>query len=208
MLNELYNKIKEQDRFSDVFKPISREEMKKRDREKIEDKLKEGKCTLNTDGSYSCEGNVDISDMGLTKIPVRFKEVKGGFYCSNNLETLDGAPEKVGGHFYCYYNKLETLEGGPKIVGGHFGCSNNNLETLEGAPEKVGGDFSCSNNKLETLEGAPKKVGRNFYCYYNKLETLEGAPESVGGGFYFKGNPIAGKLGIGAIPGSDLDKYR
>ena len=118
MLNELYNKIKEQDRFSDVFKPISREEMKKRDREKIEDKLKEGKCTLNTDGSYSCEGNVDISDMGLTKIPVRFKEVKGGFYCSNNkLTTLEGAPESVGGDFYFTGNPIAKELGMNRIRG-------------------------------------------------------------------------------------------
>jgi len=187
MINELYNRIKEQDRFSDVFKPISKEEREKRDREKIEDKLKEGQCTLNPDGSYSCEGDVNLCDMGLTKIPVRFKE--------------------VGGDFYCYYNKLKTLEGAPESVGGNFSCGYNNLNTLDGAPEKVGGYFSCRDNKLNTLEGAPEKVGGNFYCDNNNLNTLEGAPKKVGGDFYFSGNPIAFELGIYMISGSELQKY-
>jgi len=40
MLIELYNKIREQDRFSDVFKPISREERDKRNREYAEEEKK------------------------------------------------------------------------------------------------------------------------------------------------------------------------
>ena len=126
MLNELYNTLKEQDRFSDVFKPISKEEMKKRQKERIEDALKEGKCTLNPDGTYSCEGDVNLCYMGLTKIPVKFKEVKRSFYCfDNNLETLEGAPESVGGHFWCEHNNLISLKGAPESVGGDFYFSGN-----------------------------------------------------------------------------------
>jgi len=41
MLNDLYNQIREENRFSDVFKPISREEMTKREEERrIETELK------------------------------------------------------------------------------------------------------------------------------------------------------------------------
>jgi len=176
-----------EDRFSDVFKPISKEEIKKRDRERLEDVLKEQGCTLNPDGTYSCRGNVDISDMGLTKIPVRFKEVKGGFYCSNN--------------------QLKTLEGAPESVGRDFSCRNNQLNTLEGAPEKVGGDFDCFNNNLETLEGAPETVGGNFWCEHNNLISLKGAPEKLKGVITMAGNPISKKLGKTMIKGSELHKY-
>jgi len=34
MLNELYNKIKEQSRFDDVFKPLPKEEVEKRRKER------------------------------------------------------------------------------------------------------------------------------------------------------------------------------
>lgn len=50
--------------------------------------------------------------------------VSGFFNCShNNLKSLEGAPEKVGGSFACNYCKsLESLEGAPKEVGGWFNC--------------------------------------------------------------------------------------
>src|SRR5690554_5879594 len=51
-------------------------------------------------------GNVSLSDLGLTKLPINFTEVGGGFYCyRNELTSLEGAPEKVGGNFYCDNNK-------------------------------------------------------------------------------------------------------
>jgi uncharacterized protein YlbG (UPF0298 family) len=117
------------------------------------------------------DGNIDISEKGLTKLPFKnLKKVTGHFYCpNNNLTTLEGAPESVGGYFYCYYNNLTTLEGAPKSVGGSFGCSNNNLTTLEGAPKSVGESFECAYNNLTTLEGAPKSVGGYFDCRNNKV---------------------------------------
>jgi len=146
----------------DIFKPYSVEEF-------IQLILKN--CTLNSDGTYSSEGNVDLSDLGLTKLPVKFKEVKGYFWCSfNNLTSLEGCPKKVGRSFWGEYNKLRSLKG---------------------APEKVGGDFWCNSNKLTSLEGAPKEVGGSFYCGYNKLTSLEGAPREVGGEFWCGNNPVS-----------------
>ena len=126
--------------------------------------------TINEDGSIDIEGDVNLCGRKLTKLPLKFGRVSGGFYC--------------------YYNKLATLEGCPTQVGGGFDCSYNNLTTLEGCPTHVSGGFSCSNNKLSTLEGCPTHVGRHFYCDNNQLITLEGCPTHVGGGFYCSNNPV------------------
>jgi hypothetical protein len=142
------------------------------------------------DGLVDVDGHVHLWNKGLTKLPLKFGRVSGGFDCeNNNLTTLEGAPKEVSGYFYCYYNNLTTLEGAPKEVGGNFSCRNNNLTTLEGAPKEVGGDFSCRNNNLTTLEGAPKEVGGNFWCGYNKLTTLDHMP-NIRGDIYIDGNPL------------------
>jgi hypothetical protein len=172
--------------------------------------LDESKITHNPDGSIDYDGDVDLSDKDLEKLPFNFrkvtrhfncsdnkltslegapKEVGGGFYCSiNRLTSLNGAPKEVGMDFDCSFNKLTSLKGAPKEVGGYFNCSHNNLTSLEGSPEKVGGYFVCFNNKLTSLEGAPKEVGGDFNCNSNNLTSLEGSPEKVGGGFYCRDN--------------------
>jgi len=90
-------------------------------RKMIDKVLKDGRCTLNPDGSYSCKGDVDFGSKGLRRIPVKFKEVKGDFDCSfNRIETLEGSPEEVGGDFDCSSNELTSLEGLSKKVGGYI----------------------------------------------------------------------------------------
>ena len=104
---------------------------------------------------------------------------------SNSKQLTNGLFEwnVVGGNFYCSNRlELESLEGAPREVGGHFMCFSNKLTSLEGAPEKVGKNFDCSAcENLTSLEGAPKEVGRIFYCQECiNLKTLEDAPEKVG----------------------------
>jgi len=158
------------------------------------------KSTKNVDGSIDYNGNVDLSNHMLSKIPIKFNYVSGDFMCSDNLLTnLEGSPKKVGGRFYCYNNQLTTLKGAPMEVEDFhcnnnlltslefapsvgvvdFVCQYNKLTTLKGAPREVGGGFVCNNNSLTTLEGSPKKVGGVFYCYHNQLTTLKGGPDTV-----------------------------
>jgi hypothetical protein len=147
--------------------------------------------TINGDGTVDVDGDVDLYNRGLTKLPLKFGKVSGNFYCQNNkLATLEGCPGKVGGNFWCQDNKLTTLEGCPGKVGGNFNCHNNKLTTLEGCPGEVGGNFWCQDNKLTTLEGCPKEVVDSFWCYNNKLTTLEGCPKGVGGDFYCSNNQL------------------
>ncbi len=151
--------------------------------------------TKHTKGSWSINSSTGLVDVrgdfncareGLKDfLGIRFGAVSGNFYCdSNELTSLEGAPQTVGGDFSCYNNALTSLEGAPRTVGGNFYCHNNKLTSLEGAPQTVGGGFYCSQNELTSLEGAPRTVGEEFYCDHNALTSLEGAPRTVGEKFY------------------------
>ena len=129
------------------------------------------------DGS---KGDLNLSGLKLTKLPSNLKNVSvgGNFSCSsNNLTSLQGAPNSVGLDFNCSNNpKLTSLVGAPSSVGGYFRCSNNpKLTSLDGAPSSVGGHFYCSYNpKLTSLVGAPSSVGLTFNCYGNAIKfTIE-----------------------------------
>jgi hypothetical protein len=94
--------------------------------------------TLNPDGSYDVDGDVDLSYQHLTKLPYKFRHVTGGFYCyDNKLTSLTGAPKTVGGDFYCSYNQLTSLTGAPKTVGGNFYCYDNKKKFSEDDVNKV-----------------------------------------------------------------------
>ena len=143
-----------------------------------------GSWSINpTTGLVDINGDFDGAVKGLKDFKgIRFGEVTGFFDCStNNLESLEGAPETVGGDFDCSENLLQNLKGAPKTVGGDFECDKNSLQSLEGAPETVGENFQCYDNSLQNLKGAPKTVGGSFDCSHNSLQTLEGAPKTVGG---------------------------
>jgi hypothetical protein len=158
---------KKNESFEDIFTPITDKEASIRAIKHIE-----SMCTKNSNGTYSCEGDVDLSDMNLKVFPVRFKVVKGDFLCDRiQLTSLKGAPEIVGGSFNCGHNQLTSLEGGLKVVGKNFYCGQNHLTNLKGAPREVGGYFDCGGSQLTTLEGAPEEVGGYFYCGGNPLSV-------------------------------------
>jgi hypothetical protein len=137
--------------------------------------------TINDDLSIDIDGNVNLYYRRLEYLPLKFNYVSGYFGCpENQLETLEGCPQRVGGDFSCIHNELKTLKGSPQTVGGYFDCSNNGLKTLEGCPQTVDGFFDCSNNELKTLEGSPQTVGGSFTCNNNKLRDLEHFPEVSG----------------------------
>ncbi len=146
--------------------------------------------TINPDGSIDVKNNVNISVEIIKKLPLKFNQVSGYFWCGNNLiSSLEGAPREVGGDFYCHNNRLVSLKGAPRKVGEFFTCSHNDLTSLEGAPYEVN-EFNCDHNKLTSLENAPRKINSNFNCTFNKIWTFEGAPDYVKGIFECVGNPI------------------
>jgi len=131
--------------------------------------------TFNDDLTIDVNGNVDLYDKYLSKIPIKFRNVSGFFDCSyNNLTSLEGCPKTIGDYFDCDNNMLTSLVGGPETVVDYFDCSYNELTSLLGSPKTLGGDFDCSNNNLISLEGSPKMIGCNFYCRNNNLTSLDG----------------------------------
>jgi len=145
--------------------------------EKLKNRLRKLKLIKLSDGRFDVFGDVDFRDLELTsllEIPIRIRRVDGDFWCfSNQLTSLEGAPERVDGDFSCIWNNLTSLKGAPKFVGGSFDCHDNQLTTLKGAPERVDGSFYCYNNQLTSLEGAPKYVGGNFDCSPNPKHFTE-----------------------------------
>ena len=134
--------------------------------------------TINDKCEIDVNGRVDLRVYDIETFPsyIQFGTVKGDFYWHDKIASLEGAPKKVGGNFYCSNNNLTSLKGAPKEVGKDFNCSNNNLTTLEGAPMKVGGGFYCWKNQLTSLIGAPREVVGRFDCSDNNLTSLKGAP--------------------------------
>ena len=126
--------------------------------------------SVNSDGSVDVNDDVNISNIGLKKIPLKFGKIYGSFDCCRN--------------------KLTTLEGAPIEVDGYFDCSENKLITLEGGPTRVINDFYCTYNKLTSLKGSPIEVGDEFWCYDNQLISLDGSPIEIGGDFHCERNPI------------------
>ena len=122
--------------------------------------------TINEDKSIDVDGDVVLYRKNLTKLTLKFRNIRGNFDCSfNNLTTLKGAPETVCGNFFCGSNNLTTLEGAPETVGGNFYCIDNRLETLIGGPRRVNGDFNCYMNKnLMSLEGISPTIHGDLYC--------------------------------------------
>jgi hypothetical protein len=149
-----------------IFESVNEEEI-----HSVCDKYDIKNYTINTDGTIDVDGNIDLNNKGLTKLPLKFNRVTGFFYCDNNqLTSLEGAPVSVG-NFYCHNNKLTSLEGAPQSVR-NFVCYDNQLTSLEGAPQSVGSDFYCHNNKLTNLNGLEFKSFDEIYLEDNPIYTI------------------------------------
>jgi hypothetical protein len=150
---------------------------------------KNAKYTLNKDNSIDVEGNVNISYLSLTEMPVKFGKINGDFDCSNNfLKSLENAPTIVTGYFDCSSNELTSLKGCPTTVSGEFNCSSNELTSLEHCPTTITGYFYCSYNLLTSLEHCPINVTGNFDCSYNQLTSLKHCPTTILAGFSCSNN--------------------
>ena len=81
-----------------------------------------GIWSVGPDGKVDIDGNFNCSGLNLKDFKgVRFGRVSKSFSCrNNNLTTLEGAPESVGGDFSCVGNNLQTIEGAPEKVVGNF----------------------------------------------------------------------------------------
>ena len=111
-------------------------------------------------------GNVDLSQLGLKKLPLRFIEVTGEFSCSwNQLTALDGCPQKAGSVF-AHQNRLTSLIGGPEQVLDTYDVSDNELQVLDELPGRIGKKLIVSRNPGSPLQ-APSGLLRGSVTFYN-----------------------------------------
>jgi len=130
--------------------------------------------TINEDGSIDVDGDVDLNNCFLEKIPLKFRNVTGHFNCShNNLISLEGCPISVGYNFFCKYSKLTSLEGCPKNVGGNFYCGYNQLTSLEGCPESSD-ILHCVFNKITDFKGISEFFEGDLMCHENPIFEIYG----------------------------------
>jgi hypothetical protein len=157
------------------------------------------------DGKLDVRGCVTIIGTSLRKLPLKFGNVSGDFFChANQLNTLKGSPEFVGGDFNCSHNQLTFLKDGPKKVAGNFSCHENQLESLKGAPKHIFGNFNAFLNNLTSLEGAPERVEKNCSLFENQLTSLKSGPRFVGGSFHITGNMLFDLIGLPEFIGNVL----
>lgn len=110
------------------------------------------------------KGNVNLSRLGLEKIPFVFGKVTGDFKCTNNrLTRLLGCPDEVGGDFDCSNNMLTTLQFGPKRVAMDYVCEHNQLEYLHLGNVVIEGDLFASGNRISTFKHLPQELGGMLY---------------------------------------------
>jgi hypothetical protein len=147
---------------------------------------------INEDGSVDVNDDVDLSNIQLTKLPIRFGKVSGYFMCCDScLLTLEGCPRVVGKYFDCSETYITSLIGGPESVGTNYFCyENSKLISLDGCPKHIGQHFDCSDTGITSLIGGPESVGGDFDCYNSNLTSLIGGPKSVGGSVDLKGGRL------------------
>jgi hypothetical protein len=125
---------------------------------------------INKDLSINVDHSVDLTQMGLIELPLKFNEVWGHFDCSNNnLTTLEGSPKFVNGHFYCINNKITSLKGSPVKINGYFDCSNNLLTDLKHGPSKIINYYKCNRNQLKNFDGFNTNGVKNFSYFKNHI---------------------------------------
>ncbi len=135
--------------------------------------------------------SIDLSNLGLAHIPVKFSKVSGKFNCSGNqLTSLEFAPQMVVGDFNISDNLLTSLRGGPEVINGAYRAANNELTTLTGLSSQGVRYLDISHNKITSLKGCPEKL-QMLLASHNHLRDLNFLPiiKEIKEGIDFDYNP-------------------
>jgi hypothetical protein len=119
------------------------------------DNVCEDKWKLNSKGVVDVDGHIEIYDMKLTEIPVKFG--------------------RVNGYFNCGYNKLTTLKNCPDSVGSWFSCNNNNITSLDCIKEShIEQSLFLGDNNLTDYF---KNIKEEDFPYWKNLHWGDVIPE-------------------------------
>ena len=173
-----------------IFEPALDEEVaqRKKDAPKImlqewlEEFYKRKEIDKQKDGSYDVHGDVDLSNMELQEIPLKFNIVYGFFLCRDNedLTSLEGCPDTVHFDFITDNCNLSDLVGGPRVVLGSYSCDWNPLTSLKGIAKTIRRDFSATqlNGGIPIPGGIKitKKYVRKMSNVHKKVYVDENEP--------------------------------
>lgn len=135
------------------------------------------KQRINDDLTVDILGDVELDELDLDIIPLKFNRVDGDFYITNNkLKNLIGVPRIMNGDFDCWNNEITSLNGLPKIIQGTLSCKKNKLTDLSYCPNEIFGSLICSENNITKLNASHVKLHGEFYCDNNKIINLNGFP--------------------------------
>ena len=93
---------------------------------------------------------------------------------NKKLESLDGCPQHITGHFNCSYNELTSLVGGPQKVDDCYICYNNQLTDLVGCASHIGGKLLCDDNQITSLAGIHKIIKSCKQIKFDDHKIIEG----------------------------------
>ena len=106
--------------------------------------------TINN-GLVDVDGNVDLSDKKLSKLPVKFGNINGDFNC--------------------HYNQLTSLVGCPKEVGGDFNCSSNNIYRLDFVPNYTEGFYIKDNPFFNVWKLIEDSIEKDYTLFNHFIEN-------------------------------------
>ena len=110
-------------------------------RETIKDILENGLFNRNDDLFIKNEW-LDSKGQLIFNLPNR---IEGDLVCNQEMTTLKGCSEYVGGNFECIGSLITNLIGGPKHVERNYNCSRcNKLESISGIANYIGGCLHTS----------------------------------------------------------------
>lgn len=128
------------------------------------------------DNKVNVDGDIDLSNRGITELPFKFGEIIGNFDISNNnLTDLKNSPDTVSFSFDCSNNKFRNLDNAPESVS-LFICRENNIENLKSNTLKeIYGCLVCSNCNLKSLDGIQDLVNvpLDISAGNNNIENID-----------------------------------
>ena len=153
---------------------------------------------IGKDGSVSYNDVLKI-DGKLTGgiIPFKFKDCSDWFW-ADGVNSLEGAPQKVGGDFKLTNYNGTDFKGGPSKIGGEIEIQYaKNLSSMKDAPSKVtkitieraalnsfkdmpkAEHYVISGCPISSFDGLPNKVGY-LWVRGSGIKSFDGIPKNVG----------------------------
>ena len=127
---------------------------------------------INSDGTIDVNNKVDLRERDLTKIPLKFRNVRGDFYCINNsLTSLVNSPKEVIGNFSFGNNRVSSFKDVPDIKG-YLGCYNNLITSLDDLVWKNFDKIYIQSNPIALVIGFPTYSIKSISYNVNNIPDI------------------------------------